>query len=392
MIAYDKIKLDNLFITNYAKQLKRLDLIDEKTLADIAKAKQPAYKHSNIFIRIGVVLLTYVLTFCSYGLIVLFFGLDASAAFKIAALFFAIVTFAALEFFIKSKNNYATGIDDALLYFALMCFAIFLGITIIPDSSFQFLLFYAFIFPVTLLSFIRYTDKLMAVISYLTFLLMCFYATIQLGNISKLIMPFVIMIISIAAYFFVTKQNEKYALRFWFNGLQWLQYAALISFYAAGNYYIVREASVQFFDMPLKPGDEIPLYELFYAFTILVPFVYVYFALKKKDSVLLNCGLILIAVSIATIRYYHQLIPIEMALLLGGIVLLAIGYFAYIYLKTPRQHFTFEEDRNGTQWFSKDAEALIIAQALATTTATPKHDGAEYGDGKFGGGGAGESF
>lgn len=392
MIAYDKIKLDNLLVRDFSKRLKRLNLIDETILTAIAKAKQPAYNHTNIFIRIGVLLLTFVLTFCSYGLLVLFFGLDAFSAFKVAVIIFAITTFAALEFFIKTKNNYATGIDDALLYFALMCYSIFLGLTIAPENSAAFLLFFALLFPIIILAFMRYTDKLVAVIGYITLLLLCFYATMQLGDISKLIMPFVIMLIAITTYFFISKLKVKYTMRFYHDGLHWLQYAALLSFYAAGNYYIVREASVQFFDMQLKPGEEIPLYWLFYAFTVLVPIAYVYFGLNKKDNVRLNCGLILIAVSIATIRYYHEMITLEIALLLGGILLLAIAYMAYHYLKTPKHGFTFEEDKGNAGWFSKDVEAIIIAQAMAAQTTAPKHDAADFGEGKFGGGGAGESF
>ncbi|MEO8147127.1 MAG: hypothetical protein ABI723_05785 [Bacteroidia bacterium] len=392
MIAYDKKRLDNLLESEQAKCFSRLDLINKDELRLIALAKQPAYHHSNIFIRIGVLLLTIILTFCSYGLLVLFFGLDSEWGFKIALIIFSIITFAALEFFIRNKNHFASGVDDGLLYFAFTCFATGVGFIIEPDSSLQLLTFYAILFIVSLFAFIRYTDRLAAIVCFVTFLLAIFYLTSQLGDISKLIMPFVMMIISASIYLFVSKKKQKYGLRFWYNGLEVLQGASLLSFYASGNYYVVREASVQFFNMQLEPGEDIPLSIFFYAFTISIPLLYVYFGLKKKDAIFLNCGLILIVATIATIRYYHSIMPIEIALILGGIILLSIAWFAYRLLKTPRNGFTIAEDKSESGWFSKDVEAIIMAQALAQQPAPPQADNNNFGGGKFGGGGAGENF
>src|SRR5664279_2177706 len=124
MIAYDKTQLDNLLIKEQAKRFRRTDLITEEELVNIAKTKQPAYSHTNIFIRTGVFLLTYILAFCSYGLIVLFFKIDVlGELFKPLVFFFSITTFTALEFFIRRKNYFASGVDDALLFFGLVCFA-----------------------------------------------------------------------------------------------------------------------------------------------------------------------------------------------------------------------------------------------------------------------------
>jgi hypothetical protein len=392
MIAYDKIKLNKLLLTDIAKYFKRCDLITDEELIAIGKSKSTTYHRTNIFIRAGVLFLTMLLAFSSCGLMVLFTGLDSFiTGFKIALLFFAMLTISALEYFIKNKNNYASGIDDGLLYFALCSFALFLGLTVEPNGNAANILFYGLLSLAGLAAFIRYTDALVATVSYCTFLATCFFMVMLISPIAKLIMPFVIFILSMIAYILVKKKSQQFVFRFYLKGLECLQWAALLSLYFSVNYFVVREASVNFFDMILKSGEEIPLYFLFYFFTITIPLVYVFMGIKNKDSIRLNCGLILIAVSIATIRYYHQILPLEYALTLGGLLLLAIAALLFRYLKTPKKGFTSKEDKGNRNWFSKDVEAILIAQSMAYQQPEVPADNLQ-GGGKFGGGGAGESF
>lgn len=392
MIAYNKIKLDNLFTIEQAKYFKRCGVITEEELIQIGKTMQTTYQRTNIFIRVGVLILTMVLTFCSYGLIVLFTGLDSFFdAFKIALLVFTATTIAVLEHFIRNKNHFASGVDDGLLYLAIIAFALFAGLSIKPNNNLEFLLFYGLFTAFAFTTFIRYTDAIAATASYCTFLATCFYLVLLTGALAKLIMPFVIFIISVIAYVLVKKKSKEFDRRFYLNGFEWLQWAALLSTYFSVNYFVVREASVEFFNMILKPQEEIPLYFLFYFFTIAIPLIYVAMGIKNKDNIRLNCGLILIAVSIATIRYYHQIIPIEFAFILGGILLLAIAALLFRYLKIPKYGFTIEADKANRNWFSKDVESILIAQSLGHQHHTNPNDPLQ-GGGKFGGGGAGESF
>ena len=392
MIAYDKKMLNNLISIDHAKYFKRCGVIDAADLTAIGKSKAPAYHRTNIFIRVGVLFLTLLLAFSSCGLLILFAGFDSFfEAFKIALLVFSGITILVLEHFIKSKNHYATGVDDGLLYFAFFAFALFAGLSISPDSNFQFVVLYSLLTVFSFAAFIRYTDALAALVSFGSFLAMCFYIVLLTGTISKLIMPFAIFIISLFAYLNIHTKSSLFKCRFYIKGMEWLQWASLLSLYFSVNYFVVREAGVDFFSMILKPGEEIPLYFLFYFLTLTIPLVYVFFGIKNKDSIRLNCGLILIAVSIATIRYYHQLMPIETAFILSGIVLLAIAALLFSYLKTPRHGFTLAADKSNRNWFSKDAEAILIAQSMAHQHPQNVTDQA-MGGGKFGGGGAGESF
>lgn len=392
MITYNKIKLDNLYTIEQAKYFKRCDVITEEELIQIGKTKQDTYQRTNIFIRIGVLILTMVLAVSSYGLIVLFTGLDSSLdAFKIALLIFTASTIVILEHFIRNKNHYASGVDDGLLYLAILAFALFTGLSIKPNNNLEFLLFYGLLTAFTFTAFIRYTDTIAATASYCTFLATCFYLVLLSGAIAKFIMPFVIFIISVIAYVLVKKKSKEFDKRFYLKGFEWLQWAALLSTYFSVNYFVVREASVEFFNMILKPQEEIPLYFLFYFFTIAIPLVYVAMGIKNKDNIRLNCGLILITVSIATIRYYHQIIPIEFAFILGGISLLAIAAMLFSYLKVPKFGFTVKEEKGNRNWFSKDVESILIAQSIGQQHHTNPDEHLQ-GGGKFGGGGAGENF
>lgn len=391
MIAYDKIKLSNLLLMEQAKYFKRCDVITEEELIAIGTSKVNAYHRTNIFIRIGVLFLTMILASCSYGLLILIMGLDSFVkGFEIALLVCSFITIFILEYFIKTKHNYASGIDDGLLYFALNAFALFVGLIIEPSGNLTNILFYGLLTIAAFFAFVRYTDALAAVVGYCCFLAICFYFIQLSGSVAKLIMPFAIFAISGVSYLLIKSKATNYKFLFWIKGLQWLQYASLLSLYFSVNYFMVREASVQFFGMTLNPGEEIPLYFLFYLFTIAIPLFYIFMGIKNKDSIRINCGLILIAVSMATIRYYHQIMPIEYALILSGAVLLIITAFLFNYLKSPKNGFTVEEDKANRNWFSKDMEAILIAQSIGQQAA-PATDSLQ-GGGKFGGGGAGESF
>ncbi len=392
MIAYDKIKLSNLLLIEQAKYFKRCGTITQDELISIGRSKADAYHRTNIFIRAGVLFLTMILASSSYGLLILFTGFDSFVkGFEIALLFISFITIFILDYFIKTKQNYATGIDDGLLYFALNAFALFVGLTIEPSSNITFILFFGLLALAALMAFIRYTDALAAVVSYFFFLTACFFCIQLSGSVAKLIMPFAIFAISLVCYVLIKSKATNYKFLFWIKGMQWLQYSTLLTLYFSVNYFVVREASVEFFGMVINPGEEIPLYFLFYFFTVAIPLFYVFMGIKNKDNIRLNCGLVLTVASIATIRYYHQIVPLEYALILAGVLLLSIAAFLFKYLKTPKNGFTVEVDIANRNWFSKDIESILIAQSVGNLHTEQATDNLQ-GGGKFGGGGAGENF
>src|SRR5690349_8313757 len=131
MIAYSEQSLDNLVITEEAGNARSRRLIDEAECAAIASAHNPGLYSPNIFIRIGMFILTVVIVSMGHGLLLMMTGMvsNETAMFVITAVFGCFV-YIALEWIVKAKRHYRSGVDDALLW---LCVTI-----IIADVSIYF--------------------------------------------------------------------------------------------------------------------------------------------------------------------------------------------------------------------------------------------------------------
>ncbi len=175
------------------------------------------------------------------------------------------------------------------------------------------------------------------------------------------------------------------------NGLLLISITALICFYAAGNYFVVREASVSMLGLDLKEGESIPFGLLFWIFTIIIPIMYIVRGIQKKDAVLLRVGLLLVAAIIFTVRYYYHLMPAEIAMVLGGIIFIGIAWALIKYLETPKFGFTHKDQNDGFFMVKLQVESLVIAQTF-TGPQLPTDTGTQFGGGTGGGGGASGEF
>jgi uncharacterized membrane protein YgcG len=125
---------------------------------------------------------------------------------------------------------------------------------------------------------------------------------------------------------------------------------------------------------------------VFWITTVLIPLIYIFLGIYKKDRILLRAGLILVAAIVFTIRYYHSVAPLEVVMTFAGIGMIAIAYFLIRFLKTPKNGFTSEEVDEG-EMDALQLESLVIAQTFNKAGA-PAKDGFEFGGGDGGGGGA----
>jgi uncharacterized membrane protein YgcG len=165
---------------------------------------------------------------------------------------------------------------------------------------------------------------------------------------------------------------------------------SLLLIYAAGNYLVVRELSIELMDLFLEEGNDIPFAYIFYALTVLIPIGYLYFGIKHKDIVLLRVSLLVLAFSVFTFKYYYGFGHPEITLTVAGIVLLVITILLLNYLKTIRYGFT-RENILGEKWANVNAEAFIISQTMGGNQVTTPEQ-FKGGGGGFGGGGATGSF
>ncbi|MEO6254918.1 MAG: hypothetical protein ABIO79_16525 [Ferruginibacter sp.] len=381
MIAYNKIWLDNLAAGEAIKDAFYANTIskDEK---EVAETIFPVGFYSpNIFIRIGLFILTFVIACFSLGLLSLIFMDSIEQSIGRLIIFFGLLSYGALEFFIGAKNHYRSGVDDALLWITGICLVAGLNLLNDISSSGNALI----IFVLATYFFLRFTDKLMSAIAGLALLAVVFFYYSPLGSMAKTTTPFLLMGITAFIYFIVKKRSQQNSSRHYRHCGIVLEITMLICFYAAANYYVVREMSNNMFHLGLNENESIPFGWLFWIFTILIPLVYIFGGVQKKDAVLLRVGLLAVAAIVFTVRYYHTVLPVEIVMLLGGMILIAVSYALTNWLAQPKKGFTSAELSRRYAMDKMNIESLVIAETFGSTV--PANE-TKFGGGSFGGGGA----
>ena len=336
---------------------------------------------------IGLFLFTSLCIGFSFGLLSLFFGAAffSSSGFGGLLLFFAVVTFAANEYFIRQNHWYRSGSDNALLYSTIICFIGSMVVFTKMDNSMS--VYLAFIFSVLIVAVLRYGDPLLALSAFITLLLFFFNITKEAG-LSLAVIPISLATVSFTTYFFSKKQKDKTFAVYWSDCFRLLEIAGLVAFYGSLNYYIIQQAAIEL--DPRFREESLPLGNVFAMLTASIPILYIAFGIQKKDRILWIIGGLCAVVSIATYRYYYSLLPAEWALTLAGGAVLALGLFLMRHFEKPRYGFVYSPELGK----NNPIEALVLNQFLQQTHSTgsiqdnPPH----FGGGSFDGGGAGSEF
>lgn len=385
MLAYNSTTLDNLEIKEEAEKALRKNCIEVSTYKAIEAAHPVNFYTPNPVIKIGLFILTVVIVSFSLGLLTLMM-LDAlrnEDGFAGLCIFAGLVCYGALEMAIREKKLFRAGVDDALLWGAVSLICSSMAIAgHVSATTVCFVVCF-----VTLLATLRFADMVMAGVAYLAFLGFIFTVAVKLGPVAKTIVPFLIMVVSVTVYVAVKKISAYHFSRHYKHCLTVLSALSLLTLYMAGNYFVVRELSDRMFDLQLQDGQSIPGALFFWIYTAVVPVVYLWLGIRKKDAVLLRTGMVLLAAIVFTVRYYHSVLPLETAMVLGGMVL-TVGAWALIrYLKEPKHGFTYEEPEDPSLADKLRLESLIIAQTYVPG-AQPAGNDMQFGGGSGGGGGA----
>jgi hypothetical protein len=381
MIAYKKDGLDHLLIHEETNDLFLHGCISKEEKNAIDNKYPVGFYTPNIFIRIGLFVLTLIIQLFSFGLLALIFMSGIENTISGLLIFFSLIAYAALEYMVQAKNHYSSGVDDGLLWGFAIC--MFAGICLTHDLSNLTTCFVAFI--ISLYSAFRFADKLMTAIAYVALMGILFFICLEFGAAAKAIVPFVIMAASVVIYFVAGKLRSLKNAAHYLECLDVLKIVSLIGFYIAGNYYVVRELSNYMFHLNLQPGQGIPFGWLFWLFTIAIPVLYLVRGLLKKDIILIRVGLLLFAGIVFTVRYYHTIMPLEILMTASGLFLLAFCYALIKYLHEPKHGFTYQEISKKNKHGLVNIESLIIAETL---TPAAGQDHTKFGGGNFGGGGA----
>jgi hypothetical protein len=387
MIAYNEQSLDRLAIDSEVALAHKKRLLSDQEYSNVLHAHKPGLYSPNLFIRIGLFVLTVVIVAMIFGLALLITEsvLSNDGIFFSITLVFGCLIYAALEWIIRSKRHYRSGVDDALLWLALICFVADIGIYFDLSELWMSLMIFAFSLAAT----VRFANSVMSAVAFCSFIAVIFYSITPAGTIAKTILPFVTMLMGAAAYLTAIKCKHQYSVRHYRYCFMMIEVLSLITIYAAVNYFIVRELSIQMFDLHLPQNASITGGWFFWTCTFVLPLIYIARGLQSKDHLILRVGLLLIAATIFTFRYYYSIAPIEQVLTFAGIILIIIAYVLIKYLQTPRFGIT---DRQPEQHLQDglNVESLIIAESFNEAPATD--EGFRFGGGSTGGGGATGQF
>jgi hypothetical protein len=391
MIVYDKNLLNNLALVEEANSLESAGFISKEQKNLIKKELTAFKRQSNILVRLGFFLLGAFLYLSLCGVIALM-GLTGSNSertfFNICCYIFAAIGFAGAEF-LANQKYYGHGLDDAFILGAILNIGFAIAITT-EAYEIQIAIFVA---VASFFMYRRYLHLLSLLVFCLAASAVLFYGMFEFGDTGKSILPFIAMLASAAFYFFTKRMLNKLTIRYYYNGLLLANSFCLVLFYLSCNYLVVRELSVALLGNEVIPGEDIPFAIFFYAFTFIVPVVYLVQALKTKDRIMLWISFLTIGFSIYTIRFYYSVLPIEVALTLGGLMLFAIAYFSIKKLKDNEVGLTFKPDRINNSNAILNAEALIVASTFGMKPEAKVPDSPmDFGGGGFSGGGSEGTF
>lgn len=387
MIVYNKIGLQNSHLLDEAQSLQKAGFLTKEQYDHFSKNAMLPTTNENLFVRV----LFFLLGAFLYSSICGFFALNAmdnlDTHYEYLVFFFAFIGFAATELLARS-HFYGHGLDDAFILGSQLTLAIAVGIATDGNE----VITAAIVTATALFSFLRYLHLSMALLFCLALTATLLFGIFELEDSIHAFLPFIMMTFATAIYFSSKTAIKKLATPFYCNGLLLAMNFALILFYFSGNYMVVRELSIELLKQDVAVGSDIPIASLFYAFTFIVPASYLYLALVKKDRIVLWIGLLSLCFSIYTIRFYYAVLPIEIALTLGGAVLFLITLFAIKKLQNKQTGITFQPDRFTKTTALLNAEILLASQLCGLKPEVTAESPMDFGGGDFSGGGSEGGF
>lgn len=376
---YNEAWVANLTIQNTSRSWLKKNLITSKQFDQITTDFPESFYKPGIFVKTGLFLFTLLAGSFFSGFISLFFLENSTdKIFTVISIVCSICFFFALEYMIKDRKLFHSGIDNALLYMAAIAALIPVFLLFEHLKLWQYCLI---VLIVNSFLVIRYADILVTFISVGALFAM-FANIIVASPLLKPFLPFCLMLISAIIYLV----NRKNYGTYYTNCQIVIKIVALVIFYLGGNYYVVREGNALLSDLLTPIAPQIPFSELFYVLTVAIPLIYIYLGLKNKDRISLITGLVTTAFSVFTYRYYFDIIPMEIILVMAGTALILLTVFCIKYLKTPKFDISDEKDDSQN---TANLEALLIAHQFGQA---PVGDQLHFGGGDFGGGGAGNSY
>jgi len=388
MIAYNQQWLDGLMARASALQWHKKSLLNDEQWQLIQDHYPAGFYTPNVFIRIGLGFFCCILigAMQSFLWMIVLLSSDGNILLPVIGVLtvlLGISCLAGLEFVIRGRHHYASGIDDVLLYAGIG--QVLTGIFLVPEGFDTMLPYFVVALPLLVAGAVRYTDRLLTFLAYICLLAIALLVVGEIPELALYLLPLTGILFSVGIYMLVKRYQQQADWRYWSGNLHILEVMSLITFYTSGNYWVVQQGAESFFELSV-----VPMAWFFWVFTFGVPAVYLYKGLRNKDRVMLWIGLGCVAVAVFTFRAYFQVLPMAKAASIAGAFLFTVAYFSIRYLKRGVAGYSYQPEDTQKPLFV-EAETLVIAQTFGSDTQTDEPD-LSFGGGKMGGGGAGGDY
>ncbi len=390
MEAYNQELLLNTLVAEKSEELYDGNFITIEQLQNINRTLPKLVGSRNSIIRIIFFFLGSFLYGSICGMISLIFltSLDDSTIWILAPFLFAAVGIAAMEIVIaKNLKFYKNGMDDAFVLGIVLCIAVGLGL----QNEFESWVISISVFISAGLCYFRYLNIPALLVSCTAFVATTAFVMIQYIIYGSALLPILLAVISAFVYQIILKKISKSSKPQYYQGMTFAKYFAAILFYLSLNYAVITELSAVLMPNLVANTFSTVMSYLFIILTAVIPIVYIYKGIKAKDKPLFVIGLLALATSYATLRYYVQFMSVEVEMIFGGLLIFFASYFIMKKIKNNVQGVTFLPDRLATNNAAQLEILASVAQFGKNATAT-KSSPMEFGGGGFSGGGAGESF
>lgn len=387
MIVYDKTSLENYFLIEQAEDLKFAGFITNEQNLNCKESLKGLKTQKNLFIRLGFFILGILMYSSSSGLITFFtFSLfDNNQEFILLVV--TLLGLGGLEFLSREKY-YGYGLDDAFLLGFLLMLGVFIGVSFEGNE----LLIALILSVAAIFTFFRYLHLSSALIACLSLTATVAYISFEIGSIGKSLLPFIMMLFASAIYFISKNSLNNLKKIYYYNGILLANSFALLLFYLAGNYLVVRELSVILLEKTISKGQDIPFAIFFYAFTLVIPLLYIVFGLKSRNRIMLWIGFLAFVFSIYSIRHYYSFLNLETEITIGGILLFAFAYFAIKKLRGNEMGLSFKPNRFANSNALTNAEIVLTTAQFGIKSQNLDESPMQFGDGDFSGGGSSGNF
>lgn len=397
MKAYNEQWIYNREILGQAARWHRQRLLTDEQLVAVQKAYPVEFRQTNGFIEIGLFLFTAVAILACYLLPASIFStlLSDQTTYGIFNIVFGIGVGIVGHVLINRRLLYRNGIDNAFVV-TLTGFLSF-GLNQLFPNGLSLATHCLITLPLLLLVLWYYGDTLIAFFTLATLYTYVFDSILKVSG-GKNMLPFVMMGISLLIYT-ATKQiiNRNPKQFYYADPLNLAQWISLIVLAASGNYYVVRELNGVLLKTSILRSHaaiapEISLAWLFWLLTFLIPTIYLWQGVAKRNRMLIILGMLGLIAAFMTVHEYHALVPLNVALTIGGLVLIGLSILGIQYLRTATadrstSSFTDDPDDDSPNEFFTNAASVVAIQAAVTTSPAPRDD-VRFGGGEFGGAGS----